>query len=161
MHDKTFLDAAHSMATVGLIAPFMESLFGRIVTYFEDERTWKRSRRRVGIAKAFVQIAEDIDLKQHLPDDLDATATALFAYRNKMFHGGLEWPERDRTKFAKRVQREGWTGCFSQAESGNDPWFFYMTTGFIERCLDTIYEIIDGVGAYARPTVWDTDPRDL
>ena len=35
MHGKNFLDAAHSMAAVGLIAPLMESLFGRIVRYFQ------------------------------------------------------------------------------------------------------------------------------
>ena len=153
MHDKTFLDAAHSMAAVGLIAPLMESLFGRVVAYFKDEQTWDGSRRRVGIAKAFLQIAEDIDLRRHLPDDLDRTAPALFAYRNKMFHCGLEWPEKDRTNFAKRIHSDGWTGYFSQAESGNEPWFFYMTTGFVKRCLDTIYETIDGVGAHARPIV--------
>ncbi|MDE2870502.1 MAG: hypothetical protein OXQ94_02255 [Gemmatimonadota bacterium] len=161
MHDKTFLDAAHSMAAIGLIAPLMESLFGRIVTYFKDEKTWEDSRRGVGIAKAFLKIAEDIDLRRHLPDDLGTTAPALFAYRNKMFHCGLEWPEQDRTNFAKRVQRDGWTSCFSPARSGDEPWFCYMTPGFIERCLDTVYEIIDGVGAHARPTLWDADPWDL
>ena len=160
-HDKTFLDAAHSLAAVGLIAPLMESLFGRIVRYFKDEQTWEKRRCRVGIAEAFLRIAEDIDLRRHLPDDLDTTAPALFAYRNKMFHGGLEWSERDRANFAKRVDYDGWTGCFSRAESGNEPWFFYMTRGFVERCLDTIYEVIDGVGAHARPIIWDDDPRDL
>ena len=55
---KTLLDAAHSMAAVGLIAPLMESLFSRIVRYFKDEQTWKGSRRGVGIAKAFLQIAK-------------------------------------------------------------------------------------------------------
>ena len=160
MHDKTFLAAAHSMAAVGLIAPLMESLFGRIVRYFKDEETWEATRSRHGIAKAILQIAEDIDLRRHLPDDLDAMVPALFAYRNKMFHCGLEWPERDRINFAKRVHSDGWTSCFSQAESGKDPWFFYMTKGFVERCLDTIYEIIDGVGAHARPIIWEDDPMD-
>ena len=64
-----------------------------------------------------------------------------------------------RTSFAKGIDSDGWTNCFSRAESGDDPWFFYMTQDFVERCLDTIYEIIDGVGAYARPLVWDNaDP---
>lgn len=158
MHGKNFLDAAHSMAAVGLIAPFMESLFGRIVRYFKDEQTWESSRRRVGIAKAFLQIADDIDLRRHLPDDLDTTVSALFLYRNKMFHCGLEWPEKDRTNFAKRVHSDGWTGCFSRAQPGKEPRFFYMTKGFIERCMDTIYDIIDGVGVHARPIIWEDDP---
>ena len=45
-------------------------------------------------------------------------------------------------------------------KSGNDPWLFYMTKGFVERCLDTIYEIIDGVGVHARPIIWEDDPMD-
>ena len=138
------------MAAIGLIAPLMESLFSRIVRYFKDEQTWNGKRRRVGIAKAFLQIAEDIDLRRHLPDDLDTTAVALFAYRNKMFHGGLEWPETDRTNFGKRINSEDWTDYFSSALVGTEPWIFYMTNGFIERCLDTFYEIIDGVGAHER-----------
>ena len=74
-----------------------------------------------------------------------------------MFHCGLEWPEKDRTNFAKRVHSDGWTGCFSPAQLGNEPWFFYMTKGFVERCLDTIYDIIDGVGAHARPVIGEDD----
>ena len=35
-----------------------------------------------------------------------------------------------------------------------------MTKGFVERCLDTIYEIIDGVGVHARPIIWEDDPMD-
>jgi len=156
-HDKVFLDAAHSLAAVGLFAPLMESLFARIVGYFMDERTWKERRCRIGIARAFLLIAQEIDLRRHLPEDLDTTAPALFAYRNKMFHGGLEWPEKDRASFAERIQDAGWTGCFSHASAGNEPWFFYLTRDFVERCLDTIYEVIDGVGAHARPIIWDDD----
>ena len=70
MHDWTFLEAAHSMAAIGLIAPLIESLFSQTVTYFKDAQIWKESRRRVGIAKAFLQIAENIDLRRHMPDDL-------------------------------------------------------------------------------------------
>ena len=158
MHDWTFLEAAHSMAAIGLIAPLIESLFSQTVTYFKDAQTWKESRSRVGIAKAFLQIAENIDLRRHMPDDLDTTAPALFAYRNKMFHFGLEWPDRHLANFAKRVDSDGWTSYFSRAESGKDPWFFYMTKGFVDRCLDTVYDIIVGVGSHARPIVFAEDP---
>ena len=157
LHSSTFLDATHSMAAVGLIAPLMESLFGRIVRHFTDEQTWESSRRKHGVVNAFLQIAEDIDLRRLLPDDLDTTVRALFEYRNKMFHGGLEWPEKDRARFANRIHSEGWEDCFSLAHSGNEPWFFYMTRGFVERCLETFYEVIDGVGVHTR-IVWDEDP---
>ena len=154
MHDKAFLDAAHSMAAVGLLAPLVESLFSRIVRYYKGQKAWEKARHQYGgIAKAIPKISEAIGLRNHLPDDLDTTVSALFAYRNKMFHQGLEWPEEVRVRFAACISAEGWTNCFSRAESGNDPWFFYMTRGFVERCLDTICDIIDGLGAYARPSI--------
>ena len=153
--EKNFLDAAHSMAAIGLIAPLMESLFGRIVLYFKDVQTWERCRRRVGVAEAFLQIAEDIDLKIYLPVHLDKILLALFAYRNKMFHCGLEWPDRDRKNFNMRVLSDEWTRYFSRTESASEFWFFYMRKGFVERLYDTFYDIIDGVGSYARPIIWE------
>ena len=160
MHDQTFLDAAHSMAAVGLIAPVIESLFDRTFRYFGHENKWKQSRRH-DIAKGILKLAEAINLKRHLPDDLDRTLLALFAYRNKMFHCGLEWPEKDRRDFANRIRSNGWTNCFSCAESGGDPWCVYLSKEFVDHCLKTVDSVIDGIGAYARPTIWKDDRADL
>ena len=152
MHNYTFLDAAHSMAAVGLIAPLIESLFDRTFRYFGHEDVWEKIRRH-DVAKGILKLAEDIGLKKHLPDDLDRTLLALFAYRNKMFHCGLEWPEKERKDFANRICSNGWTNCFSCAESGGDPWCFYLSKEFVDHCLKTVDSIIDGMGAYARPKI--------
>ena len=153
MHHQTFLDAAHSMAAVGLIAPVIESLFDRAFRYFGHENVWKQSRHQHGIAKEILKFAEAIDLKRHLPDDLDRTLLALFAYRNKMFHCGLEWPEKDRRDFANLIRSNGWTNYFSCAKSGGDPWCFYLSKEFVDHCLKTVDNLIEGIGAYARPKI--------
>ena len=153
MHNYTFLDAAHSMAAVGLIAPLIESLFDRAFRYFGYENKWEQRRHQHGIAKGILKLAQAIDLKEHLPADLDRTLLALFAYRNKMFHCGLEWPEKERKDFANQIRSNGWTNCFSCAESGGDPWCFYLSKGFIDHCLKTVDSIIEGMGTYARPKI--------
>ena len=173
LHSATFLDAAHSMAAVGLIAPLIESLFDRAFGYLKhsmgelyslqsgharwqlDDRwnhrfVWKRGRREAGIAKGIVQLAEAIDLKKHLPADLERTLSALFAYRNKMFHCGLEWPDKDLKMFDKLIDSEGWVDCFTRAESGGNPWIFYMSREFTNHCLETVDRIIEGIGARVR-----------
>lgn len=152
LHNYTFLDAAHSMAAVGLIAPLIESLFDRTFRYFGNVDEWEKIRRH-DIAKGILKLAENIDLKKHLPDDLDRTLLALFAYRNKMFHCGLEWPEKERKDFSNRIRSNGWTNCFSCAKSGGDPWCFYLSKGFVDHCLKTVDCIIEGMGAYARPKI--------
>lgn len=178
LHSSIFLDAAHSMAAVGMIAPLIESLFDRAFRYLKravgdsyslgsdherwqlddrwDQRfVWKRGRRRShGIAKGIVQLAEAIDLRKHLPADLEKTLSALFAYRDRMFHGGHEWPEKDVKDFANLIASKGWTDCFTSAESGGDPWIFYLSREFTDHCLETVDEIIDGVGARVRRVLW-------
>ncbi|MDE0624026.1 MAG: hypothetical protein OXH83_20380 [Bryobacterales bacterium] len=184
LYSATFLDAAHSMAAVGLIVPLIESLFARAFGYLKDaigesyslgrghERwqlddrwdyryIWKRGRRRSGgIAKGIVQLAEAIDLKRHLPDDLERTLSVVFAYRDKMFHCGLEWPEKEVKDFANLVASNGWTDCFTTADSGGDPWIFYMSREFTDHCLETVDGIIEGIGARVRRVLWTGESTD-
>ena len=183
LHSSTFLDAAHSMATVGLIVPLIESLFDRAFRYLKlklgdsysldhgherwqldarwDHRFhWKRGRGRRNIAKGIVQLADAIDLKKHLPDDLERTLSILFEYRNRMFHCGIEWPDKDRKEFANLIASNGWSDCFTKAESGGDPWIFYMSGEFTDHCLDTVDGIVEGVGARVRRVLWTDDPTD-
>ena len=163
LHGSTFLDAAHSMAAVGLIAPLIESLFDRAFSYLigesYSERWQQGGRRRSGIAKGILQLAEAIDLKRHLPADLERTLSVLFAYRNKMFHCGLEWPDKDLKDFANLIASNGWTDCFTKAESGGDPWIFYMSRQFTDHCLETVDSVIEGIGACVR--LCTEEPADL
>ena len=180
LHGRTFLDAAHSMAAVGLMAPLIESLFDRAFRYFEQEIgreysslsgherwqhgdrwncrfVWSGGRRKSGVVKGILQLADAIDMRKHLPDDLAAILAALFEYRNKMFHCGLEWPEQDRKNFANLIRSNGWTDYFLTLRSGDDPWIFYLSRDFVDHFLDTVDRVIQGIGKYARPIVLGVD----
>lgn len=173
LHSSVFQDAAHSMAAVGMLAPFVESLF---VTIFQklrakstsvvpidkrwqiaDEFFWNPRRyfadgqAKENTAAGIQQLAKSIGLKKHLPRDYGKCLNALLTYRNFMFHNGLEWPIDRRRDFARQMQGGGWPDdWFKTSESDGEVWIFYMSEVFIEHCIEVIDGVLDGVGAYLK-----------
>lgn len=171
LHGSVFQDAAHSMTAAVMIVPFVESLFvsifNRLRTHgavykatsshsafasaenFWDPHYAESGRRpRKGLVDGIIRLSDATGLATHLPQDLKAVLTALFSYRNKVFHHGFEWPTHEREKFWDRIAQEGWTDWFSCSTSDNRPWIIYMRTTFIEYCLTAIDRILDGVGQF-------------
>ena len=175
LREAFFEDIANSMAAVGLLAPFVEALFVAVFQRFKEEGTtepspedprsqateryfwdphWvvhKQGKREKDLVKGISQLAGSIGLEQFLPKDYRKTLEALFLYRNKTVHCGLEWPEKEREKFRDRSQAEDWpTEWFPGTYKNEALWLFSISSEFIRHCLQTIDGILDGVGAYAR-----------
>ena len=150
-HDSIFQSAAHSMAAAGMLAPLLESIFNELFEQFE------RKKPRGHLVRNIIAMIDDerIGLRRFMPADLDQTLEALFLYRNKMFHHGLEWPSKQREEFAGRLEEwpEGW---FSRSTAASVPWIFYMTLEFINHCLDMAENIFRGLGRYQNGPGRDT-----
>jgi hypothetical protein len=175
-HHSVFQHAAHSMAAVGMLAPFIESLFYQafkgISVFFEErghplelssraklkdqKREWNchyvsTSPEKANLVEGIMELAEKTGLITFMPKDIRTVLTALFGYRNKMFHNGFEWPKEKRKKFAARLATKEWPEeWFSEASSNDEPWVFYFTDTFIDHCLTTIEGVLTGLGAYVR-----------
>ena len=157
LHQSVFQDAAHSMAAVGMLAPFVESLFKQAFPGIRDllERngrvlatharwTMPKSRRwdcryaslsphTKHIVEGIMELAEATGLAADLPADLRKTLAALFGYRNKMFHLGFEWPDTERSAFERRIVDDGWPqDWFTQATTDGKPWVFYLSDTFVQ-----------------------------
>ena len=172
LHGSVFQDAAHSMAAVGMLAPFVESLFVSIfsgLNKYEVEHGYPSSpsrdasldhfwdphytkitgkMRKGGLVDGIMRLSNSTRLQTYLPDDLKTVLTALFSYRNKMFHNGFEWPEKERQNFNNRIEEEGWADWFSCSTHDHKPWVFYMRASFIEHCLTTTDQVLEGLGKY-------------
>ena len=174
LHDSVFRDAANSMSAVGMLGPFVESLFISIFLYLRkrhredsvadssDVRSaaaetafwdphfvFEKGGRRTDLVGGIKQLATSTGLAEFLPDGYEKTLTALFAYRNKMFHHGFEWPVEERQKFDKRIIADGWpSDWFSRSTSNGEPWAFYMSMAFIAHCLATIDAVLEGFGKF-------------
>lgn len=167
LHDEAFQSAAHSMAAVGMLAPFVEMLFVRIFASIRDQKLhdpppkmefWDPTRKdehRGGISKGIKTLAVYSGFADFLPNDYHRTVEALFCYRNAMFHNGFEWPNKKREKFQKaclawpdgwfeRASRDGFFTNGVEADLHPDTRRFDMQAKFIEHCLDTIDKVIDG-----------------
>jgi hypothetical protein len=178
LHGSTYQGVAHSMAALGMLAPFYESMFFQAFQGIRKEYfgmgTVPAGHMRSGMASAdafwdchllynptmgrnekkivqgIEQLAEAVELTEHLPPELNKTLEALFSYRNKMFHGGFEWPLKECGKFTKRIEDENWQDWFSFAKRGDDPFIVYMTDAFITHCLDSVHQILNAFGAYCK-----------
>lgn len=179
IHESFYLDAAHSMAAIGMLAPMFESIFYQtfqgIQKQFHGDTCklkshkrwlqatkdqwdchfiWSNGRQTPDLVAGIMQLADATGLKKHLPKDLKQTLLALFEYRNKMFHCGFEWPVDERQRFSKRILDSHWPEeWFDQVTNDGKPWFFYMTNTFIQHCLEMIDQVICGVGAYYKHCV--------
>ncbi|MCY4556441.1 MAG: hypothetical protein OXF79_08705 [Chloroflexi bacterium] len=172
LHGSVFQDAAHSMSAVGMLAPFVESLFVAIFSGLRADRrpvdgalddraaalhgdfwnpryVFEGSQRRRDVVKGIGQLSESTGLTAYLPASLPKTLSALFEYRNKLFHNGFEWPMVERERFGNSIRQNQWPSeWFSQSTSDGEPWIFYMSPEFIQHCLATIDEVLAGVGKY-------------
>ena len=172
LHSSVFQDAAHSMSALGMLAPFIESLFVGVFMGLRakqrqkeltlsarsialDDHFWDphyvidRGGHRLSIVHGIIQLSDSIGLGEFLPQDLERTLSALFVYRNRMFHHGFEWPLGERLKFEQTIQQNKWpSNWFMKSLTGGDPWVFYLSTSFIQHCLETIDKVLEGVGNY-------------
>ncbi len=95
VYQSFFQDVAHSMAAIGMLAPFIEALFTVILPCLPKEK----EKNKQGVVKAITYLSKSRGLAQFFPEDYEKTLDALFLYRNKMFHNGFIWPENERDKF--------------------------------------------------------------
>lgn len=176
MHDSVYQDAAHSMAAAGMLAPLIETIFyqcflgmGSRFFYATNPaichvrwsmaraKQWdchyevKDGKYQKGLSRGIVQLADAVGLTSWLPANLEPTLSALFTYRNNMFHHGFEWPVDERERFEQRIVKESWpSDWFSMATSGGKPWIFYLSEVFIEHCLTTTDQVLDAFGSFVR-----------
>ena len=176
LHASVYQDAAHSMAAVGMLAPLIETIFfqsfrgiGR--KFFPvsmpacGHERWNethamqwdchyviaKGRTQKDLVRGIMQLAEAVGLKSRLPSDIEPMLSALFGYRNKMFHCGFEWPIEERIAFQNRINESGWPSAwFAKATSGKQPWVFYLTDSFIQHCLKDTVEVLTGIGEFVR-----------
>ncbi len=173
-HCSVYQSAAHSMAAVGMLAPFLESIFyqsffGIKNNFFSDNNhpndhsrwekatidtwdchfVWDKNHRRKDLVEGILQLSNAVGLKDFLPNDLNILLKVLFSYRNKMFHFGFEWPPEERKRFWNRIKNDNWpSGWLDAATSGGEPWIIYLSDDFILHCVESIEEIINGISRF-------------
>lgn len=141
MNRSIFQAVAHSMATVGMIAPFIEGIFKDVFERMNEELP------RRDLAKNIINVVDKIGLTPYLPDELSPTLEALFRYRNELLHWGFEWPAHTRQQFQDATLQwpEGW---FEEATEDSRPWMYSMSATFIKHCVNMAKEVTEGSQDY-------------
>jgi hypothetical protein len=176
IHHSAYQEAAHSMAAVGMLAPLVETIFcqcfqgiGRhLYPSSHPPKThdrWDSAHRiqwdchlvvthgrvRKDIVQGILELSDAIGITTQLPSDLKKVLSALFVYRNRMFHHGFEWPIEKRDSFAKHIQNNEWPNdWFSIATTGDKPWIFVLSDNYIQHCIKTIEKVLQTIGDFVR-----------
>ena len=138
MERSIYQDVAHSMAAVGMIAPFIEGVFKDGFDRIEKELP------HGDFVKNVLKIVEEIGLTPYLPDRLALTIEALFRYRNDLFHWGFEWPAHVCQNF--KDAKNQWPGnWFGIATRDDDVWIVSMSAAFIDHCVNVAEGIAAGL----------------
>ena len=141
-HRSVYEGATRSIAAAVMLAPLIESLFHRLALAIG--RKWP-SRR---VPHEIMELVKDCELSP-FPGELDRTLRALFEYRNRIFHWGLEWPADERREFPGLIRDSGWSGSwFNWSEDRDGPWVFYLTDDFVSHCLDLFEQVFEVVQKY-------------
>ena len=185
--EGVYFDAARSLSAVGMLAPLIESLFSQFFAHAgailekdvhgEHERWsmalknrwdchWVMERKgpRKDLVAGIMQLSEATGLMEHFPPDIKQTLTALFTFRNRMLHHGLEWPPDVRNSFAEFIKPfpKNW---FSSSTSGGEPWVFYMTEDFVQHLLKIVEAIFETITDYTSdvlyPRLFPSDASSL
>ena len=138
MGRSIYQEVAHSMAAVGMIAPFMEGVFKDVFERMKEDLP------RGDLAKNILKVVKKRKLAPYLPGQFARTMEALFRYRNDLFHWGFEWPAHIRQQFQDATSRwpDGW---FEVAMEDAEPWMFSMSTAFINHCMKVAEEVPEGL----------------
>lgn len=187
LHHSVYQDAAHSMATVGMLAPFVETIFHQcflaigkrffpIASPVGEHVRWDAAssiqwdchyvlsgrQMRKDLTRGILQLADAVNLTRRLPADLEQVLSLLLAYRNKMFHLGFEWPVDERERFEQRIAQNGWPiNWILKATTAEKPWIFYLSEDFINHCLSTIDKVLDGISAFIRDELLPRQGGDM
>ncbi|AEJ19901.1 hypothetical protein [Gracilinema caldarium] len=173
-HFSVYVDSAYSMAVLGMIVPTIESLFYDIyinigellsnkfvelnnerMSCIKKRTIWDchyilhKGKANKNIVDGIKQLAQITGFDGFLPSDYSEIIDALIAYRNMMFHNGLEWQNEDIEKFEQRLKSSKWSeDWFICTKRDEKPWIYYMTDKLIDRSLKFINEIEIAAGAY-------------
>jgi hypothetical protein len=172
--ESIYDDAAYSMGAVGMLAPFVEAIFYQSFVAISEKfrsaptvfphKRWKaakairwdchfvvpkKGKPRKNLVEGILQISDALRLMPKFPDDLEQRLDALFSYRNKMFHHGLEWPAREQKAFDKYINSKQWPKTwFRWSDEDGEPAIFYLSSEFIFDAVAMIDEILDGLGSF-------------
>src|SRR5262249_45747947 len=127
--ETVYAEAAYSMGAVGMLAPFLETIFHQAFLAMGRElyseatpppshdrwtmttaEKWdcryvlENRKLKKNLVKGVLQISEATGVLSYLPSDLQLRLQALFSYRNAMFHNGFEWPQQERDKFEAKTR---------------------------------------------------------
>jgi hypothetical protein len=135
-------DALRANMQISLLAPAIESVYRRSLYVLVEEKLGKNRLKDFfgknggfegGAVNRIMQALDELKIESNFDPDIKDYLSALFDYRNALFHNGLEWDEEKCKKFIKKNHRESW---FTRLGCSGKTYFILPTRGFIDDLIE-------------------------
>ena len=150
-------DVRDSMMITATIWPFIERLLAEI---FEEiyAQTKKPRIKRVkgeGHADKIIREIKHLEYQDYMPENFEIAIQALYKYRNNMFHNGLLWPVKERTRFQEATENHNWSkewfsGVYERKEGEDIGYLITLSEDFIEYWNRAIKQILTAFDEYVQ-----------
>lgn len=162
-------DAAFSQAATGVLAPLLEGAITQefrsiehiacLAEWSKDHHRWRlpvgfwdphvlARRGQAAEQSSFVdgtdQLIRALRIQRFFPHQMIHVLKALFTFRNKALHLGIEWPISERRRFREMAQQNSWGNWFSWSESEDAPWIASVTDALLDAVLKVARETVYG-----------------
>lgn len=167
-YEQVYSETTCSQAAIGILAPMLEGVFAAefrcLSLYFKgadrSHHRWKLAKenfwdphqvsedgarkKQPDLGRGIHQLVVALGIQNYFPNDLESVCDAIFVYRNRSLHLGLEWPEVERMKFLHLVKERGWERWFEYSTSDEKPWMFSMSDTFVDHAIRTAELVSNG-----------------
>ena len=145
-------DALRANIQIAMLAPAIEGLYKKSLTILIKEE-WGKEKLDIffkkkdssfegDIVSGIVNILKKLNIQSYFSNDIEKYLSALFSYRNELFHNGLEWKKEKCQKVLNNEHKKGW---FTLHADSRGPYFILPTRKFIDELITFFEESINGL----------------
>ncbi len=150
-------DALRANMQIAMLAPAIESLYKRTLHILTKEKLGEKALNKffdgkrfkglkkgekgyLGIVNSIVQILKELDFESNFQRDAELYLSALFDYRNTLFHNGLDWDEKECKALLEKHKKSWFT---HHARPRKLYYFILPTKEFIDELINFFEESMD------------------
>lgn len=148
-------EALRANMQIAMLAPAIENLYKKSLYILIEKKLGKKELSEIftknkgfkrgkpeegGAVNRVMQALDMLMIQSKFCPNIEECLSALFGYRNALFHNGLEWSKDECDAFNNQNHQKKW---FTSHSNSCRPYFFLPTNKFIDELINLFAESMD------------------